>query len=1163
MTNDMSSSTANSDLPSDPSAVDEALQDQSLLAIAMDAANAGWGSWNWQTEETEWCDRGKRIMGFESDEEAQTVAGWLRRVHPDDRARVEAHAAETARERRDFDTEYRIIHPNGETRWLRGTGRILYDASGTPVRSIGLIFDLTDRKRRDANTAFLAEVTAEFSYISTADEIVQMVGAKMGAYLNLSLCLFAEIDDVLENVTVNHVWHRADVPNVVGVYRVVDFLTDEICQSAQNRETIIIRDTNIDPRTDSAKHADLKIGSFVTVPFHKHGQWKFFLSICSLTPRNWRPDEVQLIQDLSSQVFPRLERARAQAVLRESEQRLSAIFAQAAVGLSEISLDGHFEQVNDALCNLLGRPREELLGMSAAEVTYPDDVSQTLDALAQLMETGGSVSLDKRYLRPDGTIVWANSIITRLTNGQRQPQRFLVVTVDLSDRKQAEMALRREEQRYRYIFESVNVSIWEEDFSAVKTAIARLKAAGIEDFQQYFADHPGFVQEAIQLVRLRNVNQSSLLLFGAQTKAELLNSLDQIFIPETQDAFVGELLAIAAEEPYFAAETTVQTLKGDRIDVWFGITFPDPSDPYDRVLVSLVDITDRKRAEAALRESEERFRTSIENMLDCFAIYRAVRNQQGQIIDFQATYINDAACLDSQFSREDHLQRRLCDLLPAHRETGLFDEYCHVVETGQSLTKDSLVYEDNFGSQHLVRAFDIRVAKFGDGYVATWRDIIDRKRAELEREKLLKREQAAREEAERANRMKDEFLAILSHELRSPLNPILGWAKLLQTRKMDETKTQQGLSTIERNVKLQTQLIDDLLDVAKILRGKLKLEVASVGLASVIQAALEVVRTAAEAKSISLRFEMIDACQVRGDEARLQQIIWNLLSNAIKFTANGGQVEVRLEQVGAWQQGSVAAGERGSVRVFPSTHQPSYPSTHPPIHPSTHSPAYAQLTVTDTGRGIDPDFLPYIFQSFRQADASTTRQYGGLGLGLSIVKHLVDAHGGSITAYSEGEGRGATFTVLLPLSICGVSHSSSNLSSSADLNLTGIKILAADDIEDARELLTTLLEQYGAEVKVVGAGEEVLAHLATFQPDILVCDIGMPNMDGYDLIRRIRALPPEQGGDIPAIALTAYVRDEDAQRALRHGFQKHIAKPLEPERLALAIAELTTHTPST
>lgn len=396
-------------------------------------------------------------------------------------------------------------------------------------------------------------------------------------------------------------------------------------------------------------------------------------------------------------------------------------------------------------------------------------------------------------------------------------------------------------------------------------------------------------------------------------------------------------------------------------------------------------------------------------------------------------------------------------------------------------------------------------------------DLIEQRQAELERRQLLEREQAIRQEAERANRVKDEFLAILSHELRSPLNPILGWSKLLQTQKLDAEKTQRALATIERNAKLQTQLIDDLLDVARILRGKLKIEAAPVNLTVVIEAALEVVRNSAEAKGIALQFDLIDPCEVNGDEGRLQQVVWNLLSNAIKFTPQGGQVKVRL-----------AALE----------HQ-------------------AQIAVTDTGKGIQPDFLPHLFQAFRQEDVSISRQYGGLGLGLAIVKYLVDAHGGSVNADSPGEGQGATFTVRLPLRQAPPIPPSTAPSASEARDLDGIKVLAVDDSDDARELLAMVLTLYGAEVHLAASGAEALDQLANFQADVLVCDIGMPTMNGYELIQQIRALPGDQGGKVPAIAVTAFAREEDRQRVLNHGFQEHIAKPIEPEQLVNAIAQLT------
>jgi signal transduction histidine kinase len=340
----------------------------------------------------------------------------------------------------------------------------------------------------------------------------------------------------------------------------------------------------------------------------------------------------------------------------------------------------------------------------------------------------------------------------------------------------------------------------------------------------------------------------------------------------------------------------------------------------------------------------------------------------------------------------------------------------------------------------------------------------------------LEREQAARVEAETANRIKDEFLAVLSHELRSPLNPILGWAKLLRTRKLDEQKTAQALETIERNASLQTQLIGDLLDVSRILQGKLSLNIAPVDLAMTVRAAMETVHLAAQAKSIQIHTTLNEATgKVSGDCARLQQIIWNLLSNAVKFTPEGGRVEVRLERIGT----------------------------------------YAQITVSDTGQGINPDFLPYVFDYFRQADGATTRKFGGLGLGLAIVRHLTELHGGTVTARSLGEGQGATFTLRLPPieeSVALDSEPTPYFATDAVATspLVGVSILVVDDDADTREYLSFVLEQAGANTICAASAGEALQVLARSTPDILLSDIGMPEMDGYALMRRVRAMPRDE-----------------------------------------------------
>lgn len=423
--------------------------------------------------------------------------------------------------------------------------------------------------------------------------------------------------------------------------------------------------------------------------------------------------------------------------------------------------------------------------------------------------------------------------------------------------------------------------------------------------------------------------------------------------------------------------------------------------------------------------------------------------------------------------------------------------------------------------------FDQEVVFTGAVYILA--DVTDRKQAEEERNQLLVREQQARAAAEAANRLKDEFLATLSHELRSPLNAMLGWTRLLNSRKFDEATTVRALQTIERSAKSQAQLVEDLLDVSRIIQGKLRLNTCPVQLVSVIEAVMETVRPAAQAKEIGLQ-SVLDPTSglVAGDSDRLQQVIWNLVSNAIKFTPKGGCVQVRLETVNS----------------------------------------QVEITVTDTGKGIDPEFVPYVFERFRQADSSSTRVYSGLGLGLAIVRHLVELHGGTVYAHSAGEDKGATFTVKLPrLSVVAEAahpqHSPRTVDPAVSHDnlpaLKGVRIVIVDDEPDSRDLLVATLEQCEAKVFAFASAHEALVAVSQLKPDVLVSDIGMPLEDGYSLIRKVRQLPAEQGGHIPAIALTAYARAEDRTRAIASGFQMHIPKPVEPAELATVVASLAKH----
>ena len=420
------------------------------------------------------------------------------------------------------------------------------------------------------------------------------------------------------------------------------------------------------------------------------------------------------------------------------------------------------------------------------------------------------------------------------------------------------------------------------------------------------------------------------------------------------------------------------------------------------------------------------------------------------------------------------------------------------------------------------------------------RDITERKKAEAalknaaeeaeaanrERLQLLESERAARSQAERASRMKDEFLATLSHELRSPLNAVLGWTQILRTGKLNVEELNHGLDTIERNARAQAQIIEDLLDMSRIISGKVRLAVEQIDLPAVLNESIDTVRATANAKSIRLQ-SVVDprGGPISADPDRLQQVFWNLLNNAIKFTPEGGQVQVLLERV----------------------------------------KSHIEVSVSDTGEGIAPEFLPYVFDRFQQGDASTTRRHGGLGLGMAIVKQLVELHGGNVRVQSDGIGKGTTFTVHLPI-IAAYSESDEERSQSRatsrenqplpDVSLANVHVLVVDDAADARELVKRLLEMAGARVSMAGSSSEAMERILAGRPDVLVCDIGMPGEDGYSLIRQLRVLEESRESVLPAVALTAYARPEDRTKAVRSGFQNHLAKPVEPAELLAIVSSL-------
>jgi PAS domain S-box-containing protein len=675
---------------------------------------------------------------------------------------------------------------------------------------------------------------------------------------------------------------------------------------------------------------------------------------------------------------------------------------------------------------------------------------------------------------------------------------------------------------------------------------------------------------------IRTWNTAAERIFGYHAD-EVIGKSILILIPEDRQHEEPQILAkLSAGQRIDHYETVRQRKDGTLLDV--SLTVSPVRDAQGRVVgASKIarDITERKRTEAALREETRRLEI-LQSTGTLLAAQLELGSQLQSVTD-AATELSGAEFGAFFYNAKDEQGERyqLYSLSGAPREA--FDQFGHPRATplfgptfhgDAPIRLDDVLQDPRYGQWgphfgmpkgHLpvrsylavpvvsrsgevigglffghseVGVFDERTEQLIVGVASQAAVAIDnarlyddvRKAAE-ERRYLLDAERAARTEAERTSLMKDEFLATLSHELRTPLTAILGWAQILSMGDYTPDDLTEGLETIARNARAQTRLIDDLLDMNRIVSGKVRLDVQTTDLGPVIDAAVDAVRTSANAKSIQLR-KIIDpiAGPVSGDPMRLQQIVWNLLSNAVKFTPKGGKIDVILERVNS----------------------------------------HVEITVSDSGEGIAPEFLPHVFERFRQSDSSLTRRHNGLGLGLAIVKQLTELHGGAVLAKSGGLGQGSTFIVHLPLSpVRGnpgerehpAAENASKLRSH-DVSLAGVKILVVDDESDARELVKRVLVGCGAVVEVAGSAQEALTHLSKQRPDVIVSDIGMPETDGYQFMRELRQRPSAAGGRTPAVALTAFARSEDRTRAMMAGYQVHIAKPIEPRELVATVASL-------
>ena len=751
--------------------------------------------------------------------------------------------------------------------------------------------------------------------------------------------------------------------------------------------------------------------------------------------------------------------------------------------------DWKFTYLNRQSEHLLRRNRKELVGKNIWD-EFPESVGTTFSeqyhkAAAEKI----SVNFEEYYPPLDS---WFE------VRAHPSPHGLSVYFLNINERKRTETILRESEARYRTLFNSID-----EGFCVIEV--------------MFDAD-----DQAIDY-RFLETNPSFEKLTGIPADKALSGKGISELIPnfERKWARIYGRVALSGEPIRFVEGS-------EALNKWFDVYAFRIGEPESkRVAVLFNNITESKQSEITLRRAKERYRALVE--ATSTVIWYAtptgelslVENQWNQVSEQGAQEILNWGWLEVLHPDDREQTKRLWQEALQNKSAYSTEfrvltregEYRWFAVSGVPLFDDEGNVREWIGANT-----DIHAKRLAED---------ERRQAEEDRERLFRSEQSARQAAENANRLKDEFLATLSHELRTPLNAILGWSQILRNRSLEREETEKALATIERNARAQNKLIEDLLDVSRIITGKLRLNMRPVDLSTVIMAAVEAARPAAEAKTIRLQI-LLDpqAGLISGDPDRLQQIVWNLLSNAIKFTPKEGRVQVRLERVNS----------------------------------------HLEVVVSDTGKGIEAMFLPHVFDRFRQADQTPTRAYGGLGLGLAIVRQLVELHGGHVSAASAGEGQGSAFTVSLPFlpfrnteqdKTESRVHPRAATDKQLDCprELEKLCVLVVDDERDARELIQAVLTECGAEVTLATSVAEAIERLKQKSFNVLITDIGMPEEDGYTMIRKLRALSGEQG-KIPAVALTAYARAEDRVQALRSGFQMHIAKPIEPAELVAVVANM-------
>lgn len=793
------------------------------------------------------------------------------------------------------------------------------------------------------------------------------------------------------------------------------------------------------------------------------------------------------------------ERKQAEAALKDAQLRLEAALEAGEIGTWTFDILNDRVFADKSLAKFFSVSEEEATGGNLEAYTnaiHPEDRDRVQNLIGDALLNSDNYEAEYRIIQTDDNpIRWVVARGRVIRNEQGQAVQLPGVVIDITGRKKSEEIMRESRERFELVTRATYDVIW--DWNLVTNEVWW--------------------------------NEGVMTMFG-YTPEQVENTATwwyEHLHPEDRDRIVSGIHDVINN----GGENWSDEYRFLRADGGFNYVFDrgyavSRNGQPVRMLGAMQDITARKQSEEDLRESQSRLALALKAGRAGIFEWNIKHNINIWSPELEELYGVPTGTFEGNFQAwadrvvpedvsaitegiQQALKSRQTEYDYEFR--AIMPDKTHCWLAGRSRFE----YDSN---NEPVRMIGINV------------DIDDRKQIEDDRQQLLEREKIARAEAENANRLKDDFLATLSHELRTPLSSILGWSRLLKERQVEGEQAVRAIETIERNAKSQSQLIEDILDVSRIISGKLRLDVRPVELSSIIETAIESVRPAAEAKNIRLQRVIDSGGMISGDADRLQQIIWNLLSNAVKFTPKEGRVQIKLERVNS----------------------------------------HVEIIVADNGIGISAESLPFIFERFRQSDSSTTRKHGGLGLGLAIVRHLVELHGGTVQAASDGLNQGSAFTVMFPLialrskevAFSGEAERThpmiaDNLVLNCPPEIKGLRILLVDDEPDTRDLITYVLESCKADVRSVSSVAEALEVIKNEKFEVLVSDIGMPERDGYDLIRNVRQLSPEHGGRIPAVALTAYARVEDRMRVLSAGFHMHVPKPVEPAELLAVIASLS------